>query len=449
MKRSTTSPRSPRGPRHPLHLVYQRTNQLVADPSNAREHSHRQIRQIAHSMATFGPIVPLLVSDEGMVIAGHGRLLAARQLGLAELPTIRVSHLSDAERRAFMIADNRLTENSTWNMTLLRAQFAELSALDLDFDLEVTGFDLPVIDLMLQGESDKLAPDPDDAPIAPAAAVTRPGDIWQLGDHRIACGSALDPAVYAALMGGDLASMVFTDPPYNVPIAGHVSGLGKHVHREFLQGSGEMDRAAFTDFLRRGYALMVRYSADGSLHYVCHDWRHVCEFRDAAESFYAAKNLIVWDKGTGGMGSLYRSQYELIWVFKNGNGAHTNNVQLGRFGRSRTNLWTYPGANSFARATDEGDLLAMHPTVKPVALVADAVLDASKRGEIVLDPFAGSGTTIIAAERTDRVARAIELDPVYVDVAVRRYERMTKRPARHATIPCTFAELEEQGGRRG
>lgn len=449
MKRSATAPRSPRGPQHPLYLVYQRTNQLVADASNAREHSPRQIQQIARSMATFGPIVPLLVSDEGMVIAGHGRLLAARQLGLAELPTIRVSHLSDAERRAFMIADNRLTENSAWNMTLLRAQFAELSALDLDFDLEVTGFDLPVIDLMLQGESDKLAPDPDDAPIAPAAAVTRPGDIWQLGEHRIACGSALDPAIYAALMGGDLASMVFTDPPYNVPIAGHVSGLGKHVHREFLQASGEMDRAAFTDFLRSGYALMVRYSQDGSLHYVCHDWRHVCEFRDAAEGLYTPKNLIVWDKGTGGMGSLYRSQYELIWVFKLGKGAHTNNVQLGRFGRTRTNLWTYPGANSFARATDEGDLLAMHPTVKPVALVADAILDASLRGDLVLDPFAGSGTTIIAAERTGRVARAIELDPAYVDVAIRRYQRMTKRPARHAVIPCTFDELEEQGGRRG
>jgi len=432
-----------RGPRHPLHIVYEPTAALRPDPANARRHSPRQIAQIARSMATFGPIVPILVDATGRIVAGHGRWLAAQELGLAQVPTIPVTHLSEAERRAFMLADNRLTENSEWDPALLRTQLRELASIDVDFSLEVTGFDLPEIDLIVSDVLEGGGSDRDDAPLLPAPAVSRVGDIWLLGDHRLACGSALDATVYAALMGEDRAALVFTDPPYNVPIKGHVSGLGKHQHREFIQASGEMNRAEFADFLRASYRLMAAYSESGSLVYVCCDWRHVCDFHDAADGLFTARNLVVWNKGAGAMGSLYRSQHELIWVFKFGGDAHTNNVQLGRFGRSRTNVWDYPGANAFARKGDERDLLALHPTVKPVAMVADALMDASHRGEIVLDPFAGSGTTVIAAERAGRRARAVELDPLYADVAVRRWERMTGRSARHATLPCTFAELEE------
>jgi DNA modification methylase len=234
-----------------------------------------------------------------------------------------------------------------------------------------------------------------------------------------------------------------------VKIDGHVGGLGRIRHREFLEASGEMSPEAFTSFLRSAFDLAARHSDNGSLHYVCMDWRHVSELLDAASDIYSeTKNCCIWDKGSAGMGSFYRSQHEMVWVFKAGRDAHTNNVQLGRFGRSRSNVWTYPGANSFGRSTEEGNLLALHPTVKPVALVADILMDASDRGECVLDPFLGSGTTIVAAERTGRIARGIELDPHYVDVAIRRWQRQTGCSAVHTALQCTFDELEGQGGRR-
>lgn len=421
-------------------------NELIPDPKNARLHPERHVTQLARSIEAFGFNCPVLIDRDNQVIAGHGRLLAVKRLGWTEVPVIRLEHLTPDQVRAYRIADNRLTDCSTWDERLLAEQLKDLSEADLDFDLEAIGFEMPEIDLRIQSLGD-VSEEPDDASegATEGPAVSILGDVWKLGAHRIACGSALDPAVYDGLLGTSRAAMVFTDPPYNVPIAGHVSGKGGIQHREFAMASGEMSQAAFTDFLGQALAGMKRASSSGSLMYVCMDWRHLRELSDAGDAQeLELKNLAVWDKGCGGMGSLYRSQHELVFVFKAGNAPHTNNVQLGRFGRNRSNVWSYPGVNSFARETGEGNLLALHPTVKPVALVADAMLDASERGDIVLDPFLGSGTTIIAAEKTGRVGVGIELDPRYVDTAVRRWQRLTGQQAVHAATGQPFDAIAQE-----
>jgi len=278
--------------------------------------------------------------------------------------------------------------------------------------------------------------------------VSQPGDCWELDSHRLVCGDAHDETAYHVLMAERHAAMVFTDPPYNVPIDGHASGLGRVRHRDFMMASGELSEVEFNAFLSQAFTQMSHYTTDGALIYICMDWRHVSELLAAGRTaFTELKNLCVWDKGTGGMGSLYRSQHELVFVFKHGTGLHRNNVQLGQYGRYRTNVWSYPGGNSFARDMQEGNLNALHPTVKPVALVADALLDASARGDIVLDPFVGSGTTIIAAERTGRACYSLELDPRYVDTAIRRWQNWTGHQARHAASSKLFDDMaSEEGG---
>lgn len=423
------------------HIAYLAIDQLAPDPRNARQHPAKHVQQLAKSITTFGFTVPVLIDGDRNVIAGHGRLLAAQQLGWHEVPTITLAHLTAEQVKAYRIADNRLTDCSIWDDRLLAEQLKELSEADLDFSLDVIGFDLPEVDLRIQSLGDLSEESQGDAnamePLGPPVSVV--GDVWQLGPHRIVCGNALEPAIYELLLDSDRAAMVFTDPPYNVRIAGHVSGKGSIQHREFAMASGEMSPAAFTDFLSHALAGMKGASAPGALLYVCMDWRHLQELTAAATAQQLElKNLCVWDKGCGGMGSLYRSQHELVFVYKAGTTAHTNNVQLGRYGRNRTNVWAFPGVNSFARETSEGNLLALHPTVKPVALVAEALLDASERREIVFDPFLGSGTTIIAAEKTGRIGMGIELDPHYVDTAIRRWQRLTGQAAVHAVTGKSF-----------
>jgi DNA modification methylase len=420
---------------------------LTLDPKNPRVHSRRQIRQIARSIEAFGFNVPVLVDSALRVIAGQGRVLACEYLGLSEVPTIRLDHLSEAQVRAFMIADNRLTENSVWDDGLLAEQLKELSVLDLDFSLEATGFEMAEIDLRIeamtgesQGEEDPADTVP---PIISGPALSQAGDLWQLGRHRVCCGSALDPCAFAVLMDGERAGVVFTDPPYNVRIDGHATGLGALRHRDFAMASGEMDRAEFTDFLTGALQLHARHSVDGSIHFTCMDWRHVGELMTAGQEVYSElKNICVWVKHNAGMGSLFRSQHEFIFVFKHGRASHRNNIQLGQFGRHRSNVWTHRGANSLGRGTEEGNLLDIHPTVKPVALVADAILDCSARGDVVLDGFLGSGTTVIAAERTGRRCFGIEIDPTYVDTIIRRWQAFTGDTARHTATGQTFNELE-------
>ena len=426
------------------------TVELKLDPKNPRSHSEKQVRQVADSISTFGFIVPILVDGAGTVIAGHGRLQAAQRLGLSSVPTISVDHLTPAQIKAYQIADNKLTENSTWDDSLLAEALKDLSIQDLEFSLEVTGFELPEIDLRIQSLEEPLPAEDDPADVLPEVekiAVSQAGQLWQLGNHRLLCGSALDEVAYKALMEGALADFVFTDPPYNVPIGGHVSGNGAIQHREFAMASGEMSRVEFTKFLQNVFEGLVAYSKPGSVHDVCMDWRHLVEILSAGEAVYAELlNMCVWAKTNGGMGSLYRSQHELVLVFKNGKAAHCNNVQLGKFGRNRSNVWIYPGVNNFGRGTDEGNLLALHPTVKPVALVADAVLDCSKRGDTVLDPFLGSGSTLIACERTGRRCYGIEIDPLYVDTAIRRWQKLTGGEAICFTDGRTFAQHEAEVG---
>jgi 16S rRNA G966 N2-methylase RsmD len=430
----------------PLKLLYRRIDELKPDPANPRRHSKKQIRQIADSIKAFGFNVPILIDRDNNVIAGHGRLAACRELGWTEVPTLCLDHLTPAQARAFMIADNRLAEIADWDDRLLAQQLNELSRLVLDFNIEVTGFEVGEIDLRIASlaELPKDGDDPADVvPEGPAGPpLSKIGDVWFLDRHRVLCGNALDRAAFAALMGEERAATVFIDPPYNVRIDGHASGLGAIHHRPFPMASGEMDQPEFTGYLRGAFRNLAAFSDHGSLHFVCMDWRHVEELLVAARGVYGElKNLCVWVKDNAGMGSLYRSQHELVFVFKHGRNGHRNNVQLGQFGRNRSNVWHYPGANSFARCNEEGNLLALHPTVKPVAMVADAIPDCSARGEIVLDAFLGSGTTVIAAERTGRRCCGLELDPVYVDTIVRRWQKLTGGNARHAASGRSFDDL--------
>lgn len=419
---------------------------LVPVPKNARLHPERHVQQLAKSIAAFGFNCPILVDGRNQVVAGHGRLLAVKHLGWSEVPTIRLEHLTPDQVRAYRLADNKLTDCSAWDSRLLAEQLKDLAAAELDFDLDAIGFETPEIDFLIQG-LDGMDEEPADteSPEDVGPAVSQLGDCWQLGRHRVLCGNALESESYERLLGGQRVAMAFTDPPYNVPISGHVCGNGQVQHAEFAMASGEMSRDAFTAFLRETLGLMKQALVPGALLYACIDWRHLMELSTAGEAnALELKNVCVWDKGCGGMGSLYRSQHELVFVYKSGTAAHTNNIQLGRFGRNRTNVWTFPGINSFARETAEGNLLALHPTVKPVALVADALMDASDRGEGVLDPFLGSGTTVIAAEKTGRVAYGIELEPRYVDVAIRRWQRLTGQPAMHAELGLSFEAVARQ-----
>lgn len=423
-----------------LRIEYKDPAGLNPRVRNPRTHSAKQVRQIAASIEQFGFMSPVLVDSKNGIIAGHGRVAAAQLLGMSDIPTVRVDHLSPAQIRAYVIADNKLAENAGWDRNLLALELQELS-VELNFDVTVTGFETAEVDLLI-GELGQTAPEEaDNIPEIDRSkpAISRSGDLWRIGDHFLFCGDALDRASYQALLGSNKAQMVFTDPPYNVPIAGHVSGKGKVKHREFAIASGEMTEAQFTKFLKTSFECLAAFSTGGSIHFICMDWRHMQEVLVAATPYSELKNLCVWAKTNAGMGSLYRSQHELVFVFKNGIAPHINNVELGRFGRNRTNVWNYAGVNTFSKERDAE--LAMHPTVKPLALVADAILDCSKRGGIVLDAFAGSGTTLIAAEKTGRKGYGIELDPYYADTIIRRFSDVYDLKAVHSLTGKTFEEM--------
>lgn len=410
-------------------LQYMTTGQLKPYPRNARTHSKKQIRQIAESINRFGFINPILIDEAGMILAGHGRVEAAKLLGLEQVPCLRFDHMSEAEKRAYILADNKLALNAGWDEDLLADELKSLLAEDVDLDIGLTGFSIAEVDRLIDEQAPEEPGNPTDD-LQPASAPARcvPGDLWQLGSHRLVCGDALDPATLALLMEGEQAQMVFTDPPYNVPIEGHVSGLGKVKHREFAQASGEMSRAEFTAFLRRAFSQLVANSVDGAIHFICMDWRHMAEMLEAGEGVYTElKNLIVWAKDNGGMGTFYRSRHELVFAFKQGTAPHINSFELGQHGRYRTNVWQYKGVNTLK--TGRMEELALHPTVKPVAMIADAIKDVSQRNGIVLDLFGGSGSTLIAAHKTGRRARLVELDPVYCDRILARWEAYAKDDA--------------------
>jgi DNA modification methylase len=428
-------------------VTYRPPAELMLASVSPRVHTPRQIKQIARSISVFGFLIPVIIDETGRVLVGAGRLMAAMELGFAEVPTVQVTHLSESQKKAFTIADSRLSEIAKWDDRVLAEQLRELSVVNLDFDIAVTGFDMGEIDLRIESLNlDLDGSDPADVlPAAEAGTpVTQTGDLWRLGRHRVLCGDALEPTTYATLMRGKKADMVFTDPPYNVRIDGHATGLGANRHREFAMASGEMTHAEFQNFLLGACVLLARHSTDGSIHYICMDWRHSGELLAASRTVYSEqKNTCVWVKSNAGMGSLYRSQHEFVFVFKNGHAPHRNNVQLGRFGRYRSNVWNYPGANSLGRGTEEGNLLALHPTVKPVKLVADAILDCSARGDLVLDPFMGSGSTLMAAERVGRCCFGLEIDPLYVDTVIRRWQAQTGDAAVHDATGRRFNDNEQ------
>ncbi|MCC7251163.1 DNA methyltransferase [Hyphomicrobium sp.] len=420
---------------------------LKAAERNARVHSAKQIRQIAESIRSFGFVNPILVDQADRVVAGHGRVEAARKLGLASVPVLCLSHLSDAELRAYAVTDNRLAELSGWDNDILALELADLVTLDCDFDMSVTGFDHAEIDLVIQ-KREKTSDPQDEIPAVPPpkAILSRVGDLWLLGEHRILCGDVRDRGAVRRLMGGEKARMIFTDPPYNVPIDGHASGLGRNRHRDFACAVGEMSASEFTSFLQTAFDNFASVSVNGSLHYICMDWRHLGEMTAAGGAVYTElKNLCVWNKTNGGMGSFYRSKHEFVFVYKHGRASHTNNVELGRFGRYRSNVWEYAGVNTWRRGRDKD--LADHPTIKPVLLVADAIQDASNRGEVVLDGFGGAGTTLIAAERVGRRARLLELEPRYVDVTLARWQKLTGQCAVNAETGVEFGKKAKRGRR--
>jgi DNA modification methylase len=427
-----------------LLITYQPVSTLNSNPANSRTHSKHQIRQISDSIKAFGFTNPLLLDKNGMVVAGHGRLEAAKLLDIPLVPTIRLEDLSPDQVRAYAIADNRLAEKAGWDESILAIELQHLLTIDSEFDVTVTGFEIPEIDLLLLGNH---KPDPDDDfELSDASrTISQLGSLWQLGRHRILCANSIEQNSFSKLLVTKRANVVFVDPPYNLVIDGHVSGNGSIRHREFEMASGEMSEFEFISFLTASLRLLSRYSVGGSVHFVCMDWRHMAELIAAGREVYESLlNLCVWAKNTGGMGSLYRSRHELVFVFSNGKAKRQNNVQLGRFGRNRTNVWEYPSINTLSKSGEEGNLLALHPTVKPVALIADALLDCSARGDLVLDAFLGSGSTLMAAERTGRSCCGIEIDPMYVDTAIRRWQRYTGDHAIETITGKRFDEITNE-----
>lgn len=427
-----------------LAINYVNTAEIKPYKNNPKLHKNKQIQQIVNSISEFNFNNPILVDENNIIIAGHGRLLAANHLNMQQVPVIKLTHLSDAQKKAYRIADNKLTENGEWDFDLLKIEFEDLSNLELDFNLDITGFDTADIDVMLDDSTKetKLDEKTNAVPFIPEnEIVSQTGDIWQLGKHRIICSNALEKESYISLLQDQKASMIFTDPPYNVKVDGHICGLGKIKHKEFSMASGEMSEEEFQNFLFVCFSFLKEYSKEGSLHYICMDWRHIKEIINAASIYDEFKNLCVWNKDNGGMGSLYRSKHELVFVFKKGKESHINNIELGSHGRYRTNVWDYPGVNSFSNNKDN---LKFHPTVKPVEMVKDAILDVTNRGDIVLDAFLGSGTTLIAAEKCGRICYGIELEPLYIDTTIRRWQELTGASAIHQQTGKTYRELLEE-----
>lgn len=426
-----------------IEVTYAPTQDIKPYKSNPKQHCEKQVTQIINSIKEFKFNNPILIDENNEIIAGHGRLLAAKHLGMAQVPVIRLTHLTEGQKRAYRITDNKLTENGQWDIDLLKLEFSELENLNLDFNLDITGFDNIEIDNILNPAQadEKLNNIPF---IEEKEIVSNLGDIWQLGEHRIICADALKTESFSALMGEEKADMVFTDPPYNVKIEGHVCGKGVNKHKEFTMANGELTENEFTKFLSQNFSLLKTFSKEGSLHYICMDWRHVGEMASAGKIYDEFKNICVWNKTNAGMGSLYRSKHELIFLFKNGTAPHTNNVELGVHGRYRANVWDYAGVNSFGK---NRKFLKLHPTIKPVEMIWDAILDVSKRGDIVLDPFLGSGSTLIACEKSKRICRGIEFEPLYVDTTIRRWQELTGQKAvlkgNGKTYEALLAEKEE------
>lgn len=422
----------------PLKVELRPLTTLTPAARNARRHSDKQIEQVAASIRHFGFTNPIIIERNGTIVAGHARFEASKALGIADVPTIQISHLTAAELSAYRLADNRIAENSDWDPEILRSEIEELVDIEARYDIEITGFSTTEIDLLLDVSPAEAKLEEQPSLDHREVPGVEKGDVWILGSHRLLCGDSRDPASFDRLMDREQARMVFSDPPFNVKVDGHVGGLGRTKHAEFAMASGEMTQAQFTEFLQTVFANAAAVSIDGAIHYQCMDWRHDEEMQQAGRQVYSGlQNLCVWVKDNGGMGSFYRSQHELVFVWKVGEAPHLNTVQLGKNGRYRTNVWNYRGATKTGRDAE----LALHPTVKPVTMIMDAIKDTSKRGEIVLDPFGGSGSTLIAAHKTGRRARLIEYEPGYCAVTIQRWQKIARGKAVLEATGETFAEV--------
>ena len=427
-------------------VEYQPLDDVIPYAGNPRKHPEKQIVQLMASIEHFGFVMPLLVDEQGELICGHARLEAARRLGMTNVPVLIAQFWSKAQVKAYRLADNQLAQAACWDEALLRIEIAGIIELD-ETPIEILGWSTGEIDVLLDGGGigeDGADPD-DEIPKFPEHPVAQSGDLWLLGRHRLLCASSLEPTSWERLMAGQVAAMILTDAPYNVRVNGHVSGGGQHA--EFAMASGEMTEAEFIVFNATYLRSMVAHLKDGGIAMAFMDHHHLFELMTAArQTGLKHLNLCVWSKTNGGMGSLYRSQHELVLVLKHGSAPHTNAVELGRHGRYRTNVWSCAGANAFG-ATRDTDL-ADHPTVKPVALLAEAIRDVTRHGEIVIDAFSGSGSTILACERSRRTGYAVEIEPKYIDVAIRRWEKMTGRKAVLETTGQTFDEIAEERAAR-
>lgn len=432
-----------RGRQPKLTIEYVRIGKLKPNKRSARTHCKHQFEKLQASFRNVGIVEPVIADEQYTILSGHARVVAAKMAGHTHLPVIVLRDLSDRQKRTFMLASNRIAADGGWDFNKLAIEIQDLApqiaAAGLDFEL-VTGFGAAECDRLLTDFVDSEIDPIDELPALAPTAVTRAGDLWILGDHRLLCGDARDTTNYAALMNRDRAAMVFTDVPYNTSISSIV-GRGKTKHREFASASGEMSDSQYQTFLTDVHGLIARHCADGAIVFSCIDWRHIGQMLLAgAAAFSELKNIVVWVKSNAGQGSFYRSQHEFVAVFKNGDSPHRNNIELGRHGRNRSNVWKFAGVNSFRAGRMEE--LSVHPTVKPIAMVADAMRDCTRRGDMVLDPFMGSGTTLLAAERVARRGYGIEIDPFYVDVAIRRWQQFAKRDAILAGTRKTFREIE-------
>ncbi len=426
----------------PQSVEYLEPSDLELYDKKLRKPNRAQRRKLAAAIKQFGFIGAIIVNADHRIVAGHARWLAAKDLGLKKIPTIRVDHLSPAKIKAYRIADNKLAEGAKWDNDVLRVELSEIMLELPDLTVDAIGFELPEFELLMDGDKKAASLDSDLKVSTSEDIVTETGMVWQLGNHKIICGDARNAGCFIAIMGDDKACVIFCDLPYNVPINGFAVGKGAISHPNFVCAAGEMGPQEFTEFLKLILQNLALYSANGSVHFLCMDWRHIREIMTAGDAVYdQLLNLIVWNKSNGGMGSLWRSKHELILAFKKGKAKHINNVQLGKFGRNRTNVWDYAGVNSIN--SEHREDLALHPTVKPTALIADALRDCSNKGDIVLDACGGSGSTLLAAEQTGRRARLIEIDPRYVDVTIRRWQEMTGKQAVNPATGWTFDQHTE------
>jgi DNA modification methylase len=424
---------------NPRNIVRLPIASVTPSPHHSRVHNRNKRHKLEKLLEQFGQVTPIIVDQDYFIVDGHAVHAALKSRGCREVMAIVVSNCGPAEIRALRLALNRIVYDAKWDDEGLRTELRELVALG--FDLDLTGFEQVEIDMALNlNPSTSGAVEEEQAvslePASEPPAVIE-GDVFRAGRHGIGCGDARDTQLLASLIVGRPAAVVFTDPPYNVKIAGFVSGLGRKRHREFAMASGEMTKGEFVDFLDESIAALIPHLTDGAILYLCIDWRHMAELLEAAcRNELMLKNLCVWCKTNAGNGSFYRSQHELVFVFKHGAGQHQNHFELGQYGRVRSNVWTYAGVNAFGKTRME--LLGAHPTVKPWKLIADALLDVSRQRDFVIDPFLGSGSTLIAAEETGRTCVGLDVDPAYVEVAIRRWQKHTGRDAIHVLTGLTF-----------